>query len=298
MSRSPYSLPSLSSLVAFEAASRHLSLTRAAAELNVTTGAISKNIKLLETEIGQQLFRRLHRSLTLTREGEVLAATLSESFEKISGQVKSLKSAADYSGVSVGTTTGIAQLWLLPKLAKFWADHQNIIIDHVISDRSQDQYRPDVDLRIRYGAAPWPDEQATKIFDDCIYPLASKAFLRSNPIKSPKDLSTMPLLSLEGPDPTWTSWASFLADQGLPTRKLNVRRFNSYVVALQAAQSGQGVVLGWARMVEPLVKSGQLVRVTKAEMLAPQSYYITWGNRKPLTRQAEILRDWLLANID
>jgi hypothetical protein len=99
MPRRPYDLPSLSSLSAFEAAARHLSLTRAAAELNVTTGAISKHIKFLEGELGHRLFSRLHRALALTAEGETLSATLSDSFEKISSAFKQLKSAGDRSGV-------------------------------------------------------------------------------------------------------------------------------------------------------------------------------------------------------
>ncbi|MDE2383146.1 MAG: LysR family transcriptional regulator [Alphaproteobacteria bacterium] len=296
MLRRPYSLPAFSSLVAFEAAARHLSLTRAAAELNVTTGAISKHIKLLEGELGHAVFRRLHRALALTSEGEALAASLSDSFEKLSATFKQLKSSGATGGVSIGTTTAFAQLWLLPRLGAFWAAHQDIIIDHVISDRAQELFRPDVDLRIRYGDGAWAEEHSAKMFDDRIFPVASPAFMRKFKVKSAKDLAGLPLLSVEGADPSWTDWAEFLRATGQPGRKLNLRRFNSYVISLQAAQSGQGVALGWARLVEPLLKSGQLVKVGKAEMAAPECYHVTWSTRKPLSAQAAILKEWLLGS--
>lgn len=295
MPRRPYDLPSLSSLSAFEAAARHLSLTRAAVELNVTTGAISKQIKFLEGELGHHLFKRLHRALALTAEGEALSATLSDSFEKISATFKQLKSAGDRSGVSLGTTTAFAQLWLMPRLGAFWATHQDIIIDHVISDRAQESFRPDVDLRIRYGDGHWTDEHAAKLFDDRILAVASRSFLRVNKVKKPRDLVELPLLSVEGIDATWTGWPDFLRTVGVSGRRLKLRRFNSYVVALQAALNAQGVTLGWANLIEPLLKSGELIQVTDAEMAAPGAYYVAWSARKPLSPSAEILKDWLLA---
>ena len=85
MVRRYYSLPSLSALAAFEAAARHLSLTKAAEELNVTTGAVSRSVRALEDELGHPLFVRRHRAVELTREGETLAAALHESFEMTSG---------------------------------------------------------------------------------------------------------------------------------------------------------------------------------------------------------------------
>jgi LysR family glycine cleavage system transcriptional activator len=100
---------------------------------------------------------------------------------------------------------------------------------------------------------------------------------------------------VEGIDWTWTTWAEFLRGVGHPDRRANVRRFNSYVIALQAARSGQGVALGWESLVAPLIEAGSLVRVTNAEIAAPQSYFVTWSARRPLTPQAMKLRDWLLS---
>lgn len=295
MVRRHYSLPSLNALAAFEAAARHLSLTRAATELNVTPGAVSKQVKMLEEEIGRPLFIRLHRALELTAEGEIVARALRETFERVSTTLQQVSSNHAMRSVSVGSTMAFAQLWLMPRLGDFWNAHQDIVIDHMISDRTQDLHRPDVDLRIRYGDGTWPDEESARLFGDRIVAVASPGFQARHKIKSVKDMSGLPLLSVEGVDWTWSTWSDFLRETGAPHRRLSVRRFNSYVIALQAAQDGQGLALGWMSLVKPLIARKALVQVTSAEIVAPQSFYVTWNSKRPLSRDAEILKAWLLA---
>jgi DNA-binding transcriptional LysR family regulator len=295
MVRRHYSLPSLIALAAFESAARHLSLTKAAGELNVTAGAISKQVRALEEDLGSPLFVRRHRALELTREGERLAGALSDGFDRIAATYRQLKMSNGPASVAVGSTMAFAQLWLMPRLGSFWTSHQDIIVDHVISDHVFGLERPDVDLRFRYGDGTWPDELSAKLFDDRIFPVASPDFIRKHPVSSVHDLAELQLLSVEGLDWTWTTWSDFLRVTGAPSRRLNVRRFNSYVIALQAARSGQGVALGWASMVEPLIKSGDLQPITDAEIAAPQSYFVTWSSHRPLHSYAQTLRDWLLA---
>jgi hypothetical protein len=117
--------------------------------------------------------------------------------------------------------------------------------------------------------------------------VASPAFLARHKVKSLKELASLQLLSVEGVDWTWTTWADFLRETGAATRKLNVRRFNSYVIALQAAQDGQGVALGWQSLVAPLIAKRKLVQVTEARMAAPQSFFVTWSPKRPLSAKAD-----------
>lgn len=297
MVRRHYNLPSLNALAAFEAAARHLSITRAAAELNVTPGAVSKQVKTLEDELKRPLFVRLHRALQLTADGETVYRSLRDAFERMSGSLRAVSAATAVRTVSIGSTMAFAQLWLMPRLGDFWMAHQDIVIDHMISDRTQELQRDDVDLRIRYGDGAWPDEEALKLFDDEIVAVASPAFAAKNKVKAVKELAGLPLLSVEGVDWTWTGWADFLVALGVSHRKLSVRRFNSYVIALQAAQDGQGVALGWMSLVRPLLARRKLAQLTQARMKAPQSYYVTWSARRPLSPEAETLRDWLLRQI-
>jgi DNA-binding transcriptional LysR family regulator len=298
MVRRHYSLPSLNALAAFEAAARHLSLTRAASELNVTPGAVSKQVKMLEEELGRSLFIRLHRALQLTPEGEVVYRTLRETFERIAGSLQQVRSDNTLRTVSIGTTTAFAQLWLMPKLGDFWNIYQDIVIDHMISDRPYDQHSPGVELRVRYGDGKWPEEHAVKLFDDEIIAVASPAFIARHKLKGAKDITDLPLLSVEGVDWTWTTWSDFLRETGANRKRLKVRRFNSYVIALQAAQDGQGLALGWVSLVNTLIARKSLMQVTQARMMAPHSFYVTWSSGRPLSREAETLRDWLLAQKD
>ncbi|MCB1435523.1 MAG: LysR family transcriptional regulator, partial [Alphaproteobacteria bacterium] len=138
MIRRHHNLPSLNALAAFESAARHLSLTRASEELNVTPGAVSKQVKLLEEQIGRPLFVRLHRALQLTQDGEVVAAAMQDAFERVAATLQQVSMSGGARSVSIGTTMAFAQLWLMPRLGTFWNAHQDIIIDHVISDRTQD----------------------------------------------------------------------------------------------------------------------------------------------------------------
>lgn len=295
MVRRYYSLPSLSALAAFEAAARHLSLTKAAEELNVTPGAVSRQVKALEEELGIPLFLRRHRAIELTREGETMATALREGFERMSSTFRQIKSPGGQAVATIGSTMAMAQLWLMPRMGAFWNRHHDIVVDHVISDHAHGLDRPDIELRIRYGDGDWPDELSAKLYDDRIFPVASPAFAKAYPLKSVAELAQQQLLSVEGIDWTWTTWAEFLREVGHPDRHVNVRRFNSYVIALQAARSGQGVALGWESLVAPLIEAGNLVRVTDAEIAAPQSYFVTWSARRPLSPQATMLRDWLLS---
>lgn len=295
MVRRYYSLPSLNALAAFEAAARHLSLTKAAEELNVTPGAVSRQVRMLEEELGRPLFLRRHRAVELTREGETMAAALREGFERMSATFRQIKSFGGQAVVTVGSTLAMAHLWLMPRMGAFWNSHPEIVVDHVISDHPHGLDRPDVDLRIRYGDGEWPDEVSAKLYDDRIFPVASPAFAKAYQVGSVAELAQLQLLSVEGIDWTWTTWGEFLREIGHPDRRVNVRRFNSYVIALQAARSGQGVALGWASLVEPLIEAGNLVRVTDAEITAPQSYFVTWSARRPLSPQSVLLKDWLLS---
>jgi DNA-binding transcriptional LysR family regulator len=296
MPRRHYDLPSLNALAAFEAAARHLSLTRAAEELNVTPGAVSKQVKTLEDQIGRPLFLRLHRALELTPEGEAVFHSLKDAFERVSGTIRQVAQSGSPRSVTIATTMAFAQLWLMPRLGDFWTAQQDIVVDHIISDRNQETGRPGTDLRVRYGDGSWPEETSALLFGDSIMAVAAPGFLARHKVKSANDLASLPLLSVEGVDWTWTTWADFLRAAGAPHRRLSVRRFNSYVIALQAAQAGQGVALGWASLVRPLIARKLLAQAGPAVITAPQSFYLTWSARQPLKQVAQVLRDWLLAN--
>lgn len=295
MVRRFYKLPSLNALGAFEAAARHSSLSFAAAELNVTPSAVSKHVTFLEQELGVPLFVRGHRSMRLTAEGDQLYRSLSDSFAGMAAAFEAIKTSRTARTVTIGCTTAFAQTWLMPRLGNFWRAHQDIVIDQVVSDRSQDLRRSEVDLRIRYGDGKWPEETAIRLFGDVIFPVASPEFARRHKVKEAAELLGLPLLEVVSLERGWTAWDEWFSAIGVSARRIKARRINNYVIAWQAAMDGQGVALGWQSQVAPMLEARKLVRLTKSEVVPTDATYVTWSAHRPLSIEATVLRDWLMA---
>ena len=294
MARRHYKLPSLTGLNTFDACARHGNLTRAATELGVTLGAVSRQIKSLEADLGQTVFKRHHRGVELTKAGLELHQVLSSSFRNIGNAWQSLKSRSEMASITIGATTAFASLWLMPRLGGFWAMHKQVALNHAISDNPEDEGFRSADIRIRYGNGVWPGELATHLFDDTIYPVCGRIFAQQNELTQPEQLASFPLLRLDSLDPSWIGWSSWIAQWGVVLPNSNFRHFNNYVVALQAAEENQGVALGWDSQVETLIQHNRLVRLGDMEMKAPGSYYLTWDNNRPLSEQARLLSEWLV----
>lgn len=294
MARRHYNLPSLTALAAFEAAARHLSFKKAAGELNVTPGAVSRQIKALEADVGQPLFQRIHRGVRLTAPGETLFGTLNTSFRDIAETVSQMR-AEDESAVTIATTIAFASMWLMPRLGDFWRSHMDITVNHVISDNAEELQLANADLNLRYGNGNWPGERAERLFGDEIYPVCAPEFAQTITSGAIEDLAALPLLQLDAQDPTWLDWTDWFGLAGEQIRPKRIRSFTSYVIVLQAAQDNQGVALGWEQLVTPMVEQGRLVRLGDRSVTAPQSHYVTWpANREP-DPATVALRDWLIA---
>src|SRR5215470_5968529 len=294
MVRRFYNLPSLTALAAFEAAARHRSMTRAAAELNVTTGAISRQVRGLESYVGEPLLRRGRRGVELSATGNELYGALSAGFSQISQTVERIKAARSSTAVTVGASTGIASLWLMKRIGDFWRAHPDITVNHLISDIADDLRRADVDLRIRYGSGSWPDESGAFLFRDYVIPVCGRRFLREHASTSVGALAKAPLLNLHPVDPTWMTWEEWFRLIGHPVNRLQARHANNYASILNAAADNQGVALGWSGLVAPLLKDGSLVRFGEAKVRAPGAFYVTWNDHRKLGDAVELLKAWLI----
>lgn len=294
MSRRGKDLPPLGGLAVFEAAARHLSFQEAAREFNVTPGAVSRQIKALETELGCALFLRVHRGVRLTPEGEALSIAVGEGFAQIAKACRRLRERQQRPSVTLGATTAVAALWLMPRLGTFWREHQDIVVNHAISDVARELAGPGIDLRIRYGHGRWPGEETAKLFGDRLYPICGPGFAKRMTGQALDALTQQPLIQLQGVDPDWTDWEDWLRLAELSHGPLDLRRFNNYAIALQAAQDDQGIALGWHSLVVPLLAGGKLVRLWDIEVPAPGAYYVTWDSARPLGPEAETLKAWLI----
>jgi DNA-binding transcriptional LysR family regulator len=294
MARRYYQLPSLTGLNTFDACARHGSFTAAAAELGVTLGAVSRQVKALEIELDTPLFLRLHRGVELTAAGIDLFQALSSSFQHIGRLCQAFRNRAASSDVTLAATTAFASLWLMPRIGGFWQHNQDVNLNHAISDNPLDSGFLNADMRIRYGDGHWRGEQTIRLFGDRIYPVCGYGFLQQHGPRDANDLLRHPLLQLDSVDPAWSGWELPLRRWGCDVRRASFRRFNNYVVALQAAEENQGIVLGWHSQVAALIERGQLARVGAMEIEAPGSFYLAWAENRPLSAAALRLRDWLL----
>ena len=294
MARRHYQLPSLTGLNTFDACARHGSFTAAARELGVTLGAVSRQIKALEAELDCALFLRLHRGVELTADGIDLFQVLGSSFQQIGRLCQEFRNRARSSDVTLAATTAFASLWLMPRIGGFWQQYEDINLNHAISDNPLDSGFINADMRIRYGDGSWRGERTAKLFDDRIYPVCGRGFAERHALHEADDLLRHPLLQLDSVDPAWSGWELPLQLWGCDIRRASFRRFNNYVVALQAAEENQGIVLGWHSQVGALVERGQLLRVGSMEIEAPGSFYLAWAENRELSESALRLRDWLL----
>lgn len=301
MSRSS-PLPPLSALRAFEAAARHLSFSRAADELSVTPGAISHQIKALEDYLKINLFHRRPGALELTEAGAALAPGLIRGFREIHAAVDSFVEHDLGGSLTVSATPSFAALWLVPRLARFYAQHPEVEVRLDANADLVDFARDDVDIAVRYGPGGYEGLKSELLFEHCVTPLCSPALLEQKPLRSPDDLSRHTLLHVQwrtmvGGMPNWGMWLKAAGASGVdPARGL---RFNDGNLALQAALAGQGVALIDEALASPDIRAGRLVRPFDINIAGPGRFAFwvvgperTW--RKPKIR---VFREWLLSEV-
>ncbi|MGN7869486.1 LysR substrate-binding domain-containing protein [Paracoccus sp. 22332] len=293
MVRRFYDLPSLTGLEVFEAVARHGSLKLATSELNVTSAAISRQIKALEAQFGVPLFIRTGRGVRLTPAGTELYASVAAGFSRIADVSREIKRGDRSRNVTIATTDTTATMWLVPRMPEFWQRHPEIMINHQLAENSR-HFRPEeVELRIRHGMGGWINDVTEPLFDDWLYPVCSPAFARRHAGATTADLPDLPLLDIDWVAPDWVTWEQALLQGGVSARSFEARRLGKFSLAMQAAAADQGVAIGWHRMITPMLERGELVRLTDLIFRAPGVYYLTWNRGHGLSPAAELLRGWI-----
>ncbi len=294
MSQRYNDIPSLTALIAFEASARLKSQSRAAVELGVTAGAISRQLRILEEQLGTELFRKSTRGNVLTDKGQLLYATTVDNLDATQETIRKIKFGSNSRRVTLACSYAIASLWLMPRLSDFWRKHPDIIVDNLISDDSENFKRAEVDLSVRYDLATEPWEASTILMKETLYPVCgAQDFSRFQDL-SIHDLPNQTLLQVDWVDTNWHDWNYIFEKGAVSHRQLTGRRLGSFAVAIQATQDNQGISIGWHNLVKGLVASGKLHPVTDFQVDAPGAYYLTWQEQKPLSPAAEILKSWLV----
>jgi LysR family transcriptional regulator, glycine cleavage system transcriptional activator len=297
MSTPPDRLPPLDLLAAFEAAARHLSFTRAAAERFITQSAMSRQIQQLEEHLGVALFKRRHRALSLTEAGLRLHATCTVTLEQLRGTLRDIRAPARREVLALTTTPGFAAFWLIPRLPSFTRAHPGIDVRLDTSYERRDLRADEFDLAVRYGRVGASEGRA--MFGEAVQPVCSPALLRNRnaPLKTPSDLRLHTLLQMASPAGSGMplEWEPWLQAVGLPDLEPAARlSFSAYGEAIAAAQAGQGVALGRRPLIDALLRARKLVTPFKDATATTRAYFLVVEPAARPRPAVRALEQWLL----
>jgi len=266
-------LPSMSALISFEAAARHQSFTLAADELNVTQGAISRQVKDLEYLIGTPLFRRLGRSVRLTNAGLSLATQLAADLGGLTNTIVRATSAGqDDIVIRLAVLPTFGNRWLVPRLGAFMAEHPKIKLSIATRDRPFDLAAERFDLAIHFGQQNWPDALLTLLCSETLIVVATPEFQDRYGINTIADLMKVPLLNLETRPTAWDDW---FADYGFENTNTESRvQFDQFSMIITSALQSQGAALLPSYLIEQEIKNGSLIQLWETSLKTDNSYYI------------------------
>lgn len=293
--------PPLPALRTFEVAARHLSFTKAAAELHVTQGAVSQQIKQLEASLGFALFHRGARGLALTEKGRALAETAQTAFRRLFDKVEELRQAGESGILTVSVSPSLAVKWLIPRLGRFHQRHPEVDL----------RIRPDpmpidllaesdsVDMAVRFGQGPFPGLAAVPFMHETVFAVASPDLLaKGPPLRRPRDLAQHTLLHSESVRlevnsmANWHVWLGVLGVTGVDAKAGPT--FPSSYMLLEAAIHGQGVALTWAALADDDLRAGRLVRLFDRALEGSMSYFALSTNAAARKTKVIAFRDWLV----
>src|SRR5262245_25602891 len=289
-------MPPLNALKAFEATARHLSFSKAAAELHVTPAALSHQIRGLEDLLGLKLFFRRARSIELTDAARLIYPGIQSGFASLRQAIERLEPSRLDRVLVVSATPGLTAKWLAPRLYRFLGQHPDI--DTRVSAGSA--YVNFVADGIRLSSGVHPDLYVEKLCDEWLLPLCSPKLLdNSHPLRTPKDLVHFTLIQVDLPGvvPTWSDWFKLAGVDGVESAR--GLRLNVADHALDAASEGAGVVLAYKVVASRDIGLGRLIIPFGPEIPLPgRSYFFVCPKGQEQRAPVKAFRDWIFAEIE
>jgi LysR family glycine cleavage system transcriptional activator len=291
MSRSR--LPPLNAIKAFEAAARLGSFTRAADELNVTHGAVSRQIRLLEDWLGVRLFLRTGRNAVPTQAGTELLAEAGPALDRLAAVSRQMQTRARARGLlHVSALPTFAMRWLIPRLPDFQRDHPGLELRIVTASTPAEQFRMDVDAVIS-GPSRQPGWVGTRFLGEARLPVLSPDLMRILPLRTPADLEWHTLLHASTLRDAWPRWMAAANVPDLTPARDQV--FEHFYFAIQAALEGLGVVMGPLALISDELRAGRLLAPISEPALRTRGYSVYARETSTDAPGVAALRTWLVA---
>ncbi|GAA4329544.1 LysR substrate-binding domain-containing protein [Pigmentiphaga soli] len=284
-------LPPLNAVKAFEAAARLGSFTRAGAELQVTHGAVSRQVALLEGWLGAPLFQRNRSQLTLTPAGHRFAQALGGALDRIEAAAAEAGGAADESVLSVNAPPTFALRWLIPRLATFRRRHRGVDVRLTTSLAPIDMADSPYDIVIRGSEAPPPNCAAQRFLPQTVVAVCHPDLREAGPLERPADLSHHVLLSYATAIIDWDDWIAAVGEK--PVQPAGTLAFEQLYFSIQAAQEGLGVALAPYFLVVDDIAAGRLCIPFKRLGVTRRHYYANRAAGTPHGETGDAFCDWL-----
>ena len=285
-------LPSLNALRAFDAVARLHSVSAAAAELAVTSSAVSRQISNLEDDIGVALVTRDGRGLRLTADGERLGSGLADAYDQISCAVELLHKPARGNRLRILVPPVFASAWLIPRLDRFNARHPETDVILIIMDKQLREPTDGADFLVGWGAY---ENSATIVADKLTGPEEIFPVCRPRLCEG-EDLEGATLIDREaaGTAWAWPDWDTFLKSVGVAYWSTVPRSRLSPSLLLDAVREGQGVMLANTTIAHDDIAAGRLVRPIAESMAIEESYWLLTNRPERETQEVTAFRDWLI----
>ena len=284
----------LNSLRAFEAAGRHESFLDAAAEQDVSSGAISRHVRLLENYLGTELFVRRSNGVALTAAGRDYAETVSAVLRDLRTATDRIRNPPHDRAVVISALPIFAQRWLyrrIPSFRKAFGSRTELRIE--AHNGEHDAEREDVDAWILYSDGRHPGYSVTRLFGEAVFPVCSPAFRRTlSPRPDAEEVIGQPLLHDIYWDTDWPDWARAV---GVTAGALAANmRFALYMGVIRAAVDGVGMAVGHAEMIAKELTTGKLVPLDHLSVDSGKSYHLVMNPSAANNRTLVQLKEWLL----
>lgn len=266
-------LHSLDALLVFEAAGRHRSFKKAAAELHVTPSAISRLIGRLEKDLGMRLFRRLHRGLDLTPAGATYLSEVSGALERLDRAGEALRVQRQSGALRISVLQSFAGNWLVPRLTRFESAHPGIEVRLEATTAYADFRSDDVDLAIRFGRGPWAGLHSEPLLELDFFPVCKPGLQAGHrPLRQPGDLAAHTWLEEVHVPEAWPAWLRAAGVEHLqPARRLH---YDNAQLMLEAAMAGQGVALTSHILGERYLLDRRLVKPFEVAARSASTYHL------------------------
>jgi LysR family glycine cleavage system transcriptional activator len=286
-------LPPLNALRVFEVASRHATLTDAAAELSVTQGAVSRHVTALEAWLGTRLFARHLRGIALTAKGVAYARVVRGALDQIEYGTRQLKEEPDEKLLRLKVPPTFAIRWLVPRLARFHAVNRSFELQVTTSHHAVDFNREDVDASIHSDTTPPPNARHHRLFGELVLPVCAPRLLKRGPrLRTPRDLRRHVLVSSLHRPRDWPTWLAAAGVHDVDGN--NGIRVENSALAYQAAIDGVGVVIAQRGFIDEDLRNGRLVAPFALQVPADGSYWFAYPAERPKPERVAIFEEWIL----